>query len=502
MIDTKILREKILNLAMQGKLVSQNSTDEPASELLSRIKKEKEELIKQKNIKRDKHETEIVCIDDAYYKKYSDSSLNKISVPYKLPDGWEWAYLSTISKKIHYGYTASAEKNGNAKFLRITDIQNNNVNWDTVPFCNLSTERLEGLKLTNGDIVVARTGGTIGKSFHIDNLSETAVFASYLIRVQLITENNSLFFKYFLESEEYWRQLDKLSGGTGQPNVNATNLGKIIVPVPPINEQRKIVAKISNLFSVIGVVDSNQNDLEIVGNKLSKKVLNIAMQGKLVKQDLSDESVDVLLEKIKSEKQKLFGEGKIKKKDLKEYIGFPDNYSDSNKIPNSWRLVTLATIGKITSGGTPKSSESKYYNGDIVWVTPADMGKQKNDIYLSDSSKHITSMGLENSSTQLIEKNSIVYSSRAPIGHINIVPFEYSTNQGCKSITPYLIDAKWLYYSMINATDNIKKNASGTTFLEISSSKLSEIKVALPPIEEQIRIANIMNLIHKEISEF
>ena len=147
MIDTKALREKILDLAMRGKLVPQDPNDEPASELLKRIKAEKEELIKQKKIKRDKSETEIFRGDDnLHYEKFADGTVKVIDVPYELPKGWEWVRLINITSRIHYGYTASALTEGDVKLLRITDIQKNRVNWESVPYCNISNTKLDDMQ--------------------------------------------------------------------------------------------------------------------------------------------------------------------------------------------------------------------------------------------------------------------------------------------------------------------------------------------------------------------
>ncbi|HGC9456574.1 TPA: restriction endonuclease subunit S [Streptococcus agalactiae] len=158
------------------------------------------------------------------------------------------------------------------------------------------------------------------------------------------------------------------------------------------------------------------------------------------------------------------------------------------EIPESWNWVKLRNIGSITSGGTPKSSEPSYYGGNITWITPADMGKQQNNKFFAKSSKKITELGLQKSSAQLISKNSIVYSSRAPIGHINIVTEDYTTNQGCKSITPLLVDLIFLYWLLQFRTKDIILRTSGTTFKEISASGFGDTLLPLPPLAEQKRI--------------
>ncbi|HEL2101707.1 restriction endonuclease subunit S [Streptococcus suis] len=157
-------------------------------------------------------------------------------------------------------------------------------------------------------------------------------------------------------------------------------------------------------------------------------------------------------------------------------------------MPERWEWVRLRNLGIITSGGTPKSSEPSYYGGDIIWITPADLGKQQKNKLFSTSSKTITELGLQKSSAQLISKHSIVYSSRAPIGHINIVNDDFTTNQGCKSVTPLLANLDFLYWLLQFRTKDIILRSSGTTFKEISASGFGETLLPLPPLAEQKRI--------------
>lgn len=241
------LRNSLLSLAVQGKLVGQDPNDEPASVLLEKIKDEKDRLIKEKKIKKEKPLPPIAAEE----------------VPYELPKGWEWVRLGAISHNIHYGYTASAlDIDTGVKLLRITDIQNNRVNWSKVPYCEIEANKLEGTMLKNNDILIARTGGTIGKSFIVNNVDEIAVFASYLIRV--ITSNfvSASYIKLFLETNLYWEQLKAMSQGTGQPNVNATSLSNLLVPLAPKYEQEKIVEKINQYNITIDNVNTNVKILE------------------------------------------------------------------------------------------------------------------------------------------------------------------------------------------------------------------------------------------------
>lgn len=258
------LKEAILQLAVQGKLVEQIPDDEPALILLEKIMAEKDRLIKEKKIKKSKPLPQI----------------RPDEVPCKLPNGWEWVRLEALSDKIHYGYNASADFDRNdVRLLRITDIQNNKVNWETVPGCRYSDATLESYGLSNGDILIARTGGTIGKSYLVENLEILAVFASYLIRVVPNKEVLPRYVKLFLESPLYWQQLYEKSMGTGQPNVNGTSLKSLVFPLPPITEQKRIVAKVDQLMALCDDLKAKIEQSQEHNQKLLESVVADVLAG-------------------------------------------------------------------------------------------------------------------------------------------------------------------------------------------------------------------------------
>ncbi len=224
------LNQAILQEAVQGKLVKQDPKDEPASELLKRIKAEK------------------ATLRQAQGKGKKEKPLPPIKpeeIPFEIPENWVWCRLGEICERIHYGFNASAKPNNTGvRLLRITDIQENKVDWHTVPGCDYSESDLENYLLNENDIVIARTGGTIGKTFLVKNIPLKALFASYLIRA---IPSNAVFPEYaklFMESPIYWRQLYDAAGGAAQPNVNGTSLSNLAFPLPPLSEQKRIVAEI------------------------------------------------------------------------------------------------------------------------------------------------------------------------------------------------------------------------------------------------------------------
>lgn len=253
-------KSKILDLAIRGELVPQNPDDEPASVLLERIRVEKEELIKQGKIKRDKKESVIFKGDDnSYYEKLFNGKANCINeqLPFELPEGWEWTRLGCISDAIQYGLSNSAETFGDYRLLRITDIQDGHVDWDSVPFTSI--DEPEKYLLHKNDIIFARTGATVGKSFFITDLPYASVYASYLIRIRLMRGISPNYVYQFFNSNCYWKQVTSKAVGVGQPNCNGTSLKKLFVPLPSKAEQQRIVNKISELFESLGCVEESLN---------------------------------------------------------------------------------------------------------------------------------------------------------------------------------------------------------------------------------------------------
>lgn len=262
MQDIKSLRQSILSDAIQGKLVPQDPTDEPASELLKKIQAEKEQLIADKKIKKPKP---LAPIRDE-------------EKPFVLPKGWEWVRLGEISENIHYWYTASAESiDTGVKMLRITDIQNNQVNRETVPFCSISGLDFWKMKLEENNILIARTGWTVGKSFLIKNVSYNAVFASYLIRVILLQLISPEYIKLFLEWPLYWKQISAWITWSAQPNVNAVTLSNLAFPLPPVAEQQHIVNKVNELMQLCDQLEARVNDAQQQGKLLMESVLSEVM---------------------------------------------------------------------------------------------------------------------------------------------------------------------------------------------------------------------------------
>ena len=180
---------------------------------------------------------------------------------------------------------------GSHKFLRITDIQNGIVNWDTVPFARPSDPDTYLLK--SGDIVFARTGATVGKSFLITETPYPSVYASYLIRIRLLGNLPSEYIYQFFDSACYWSQITDKSVGVGQPNCNGTSLKELLIPLPPINEQLRIIPTVQNLLKYVTIIDTEEKALTSIATAAKAKILDLAIRGKLVPQNQNDEPASI-----------------------------------------------------------------------------------------------------------------------------------------------------------------------------------------------------------------
>lgn len=226
------MQKSILQMAIQGKLVEQREEEGTADELYKQIQEEKQKLIDEGKIKKQKALPEI----------------SEDEIPFDIPDSWKWVRWGEISNSIQYGYNASAKDIGRIKMVRISDIHNNKVSWETVPYCDIKDEEIPQYLLQDNDILFARTGGTVGKSFLVKSVPEKSIYAGYLIRTRYSSRLIPEYLKFFMESELYWSQLRGGTIATAQPNCNGQTLSKMILPLPPLEEQKRIVAKIEELL--------------------------------------------------------------------------------------------------------------------------------------------------------------------------------------------------------------------------------------------------------------
>ena len=246
------LKKSILQEAVQGKLVPQDPSDEPAEALLERIRAEKQRLIKEGKIKKDKHESVIFRRDNSHYEKLDGvERCIDDELPFEIPESWAWVRWRSIAESIQYGYNAPAKREGRIRMVRISDIHENTVAWSSVPFCDIEDSDIPTYLLQPNDILFARTGGTVGKSFLVSEVPCESIYAGYLIRTRYSSLLCPQYLKFFMESPLYWQQLKSGTTATAQPNCNGQTLAKMLLPLPPANEQLRIVENLVRTFAII-----------------------------------------------------------------------------------------------------------------------------------------------------------------------------------------------------------------------------------------------------------
>ena len=226
------MKKSLLQQAIQGKLVEQRPEEGTAEELFAQIQAEKRRLIKAGKIKKEKPLPEIT----------------EEEKPFDIPESWMWVRWGDLSQSIQYGYNAPAQESGRIKMVRISDIQGGKVLWDSVPYCEIKEDDISTYLLGANDILFARTGGTVGKSYLVREVPEEAIYAGYLIRTRYSSLLCPEYLKYYMESQLYWGQLRNGTIATAQPNCNGKTLSKMVLPLPPLAEQKRIVEKLEQLL--------------------------------------------------------------------------------------------------------------------------------------------------------------------------------------------------------------------------------------------------------------
>ena len=524
-MNGKQLKNSILQCAIQGKLVPHDPNDEPASVLLDKIRQEKERLIKEKKIKRDKNASVIYRGEDnSYYEKLLATGEVKCideEVPFEIPKGWEWERWGNISQSIQYGYNAPALEHGAIKMVRISDIQENCVLWDNVPYCQIEENDIDTYLLKVNDILFARTGGTVGKSFLVEEVPERAIYAGYLIRTRYSSLLNPRYMKLFMESQLYWEQLKNGTIATAQPNCNGKTLAKMLLPIPPTKEQVRIVGKLTQLSSFLNNYTLCQERLNLLNEEikeqLKKSILQETIQGKLVPQIAEEGTAHELLEQIKAEKQKLVKEGKLKKSALNDSVIFR---GDDNKyyeqigtnciditddipfdLPCNWCWCRFSNIASMTIGKTPARGEQTYWiNGKYNWVSISDMVDGSS---ISTTKEMVSDLAVkEVFSAPISEKGCLLMSFKLSIGKTSILDIDAFHNEAIITIRP-VIDKEYAMrnylFKVLPLIANLGESKDAIKGKTLNSKSMANLLIPLPPLQEQQRIIEQMNILSKQL---
>ena len=383
-------------------------------------------------------------------------------MPFEIPNSWEWTTVNAIAKSILYGVSESAKTCGKYKLLRITDIQNNDVQWDTVPYTDFDINKAESYLLNDGDILFARTGATVGKSYLVQGLKEEAIYASYLIRVQTYDAVLPQYVKFYFESGYYWEQIVQESVGVGQPNVNGTILGNLNIPIPPIHEQGRIVSELSKWMGIIDRIEQGKIDLRTIIKEAKSKILDLAIHGKLVSQDPNDEAASELLKRINPNAQITCDNG---------------HYQN---LPDSWKIVPMDLLCSLTDGD--KQSGVERINLDVKFLR----GERE--------AKMLTSGRFTSANTLLILVDG---ENSGEVFRTTIDGYQGSTFKQL-SINNYM-NTDYMLQIINMHRQVLRENKVGSAIPHLNKKLFKAIEVPVPPYKEQQRIVEAINLAFKQL---
>lgn len=366
---------------------------------------------------------------------------------------WQKVLLDDIAESIDYGVTASAcaEPVG-PKFLRITDIQDGFVDWNSVPWCSGDTRGVQKALLETGDIVFARTGATTGKSFLIKECPKEAVFASYLIRVRLKDVADARYVAHYFRAPDYWRQITASARGAGQPGVNATSLSQLEIPLPLLGEQRRIA--------------------EILDKADALRAKRRAMLGQL------DSLVDSMFDELFAVKDA------------------PVSLSDSKlDHPKKWPFLLITDVARLATGHTPDRERPSYWNGDIPWISLTDIRDIDGTIAIK-TSQQVSELGIKNSSAVKLPAGTVCFSRTASIGFVTVMGCEMATSQDFVNWVPGpKLDSTYLLWALIRSRQALRAISSGSTHKTIYVRVVERLKILLPPIELQKEFARKVEVV-------
>ena len=517
-MDTKALRQKILDLAIRGKLVPQDPNDEPASVLLERIRAEKQQMVKDGKLKAKdiKNDTVIFLGDDnLHYEKFPDGTVKCIEdeIPFELPEGWEWTRLQAICEPITDGtHKTPTYSDEGFIFLSSKNVTSGHIDWDNIMYIpeSLHNELYARLAPKKNDILLAKNG-TTGVAAIVDR---DCIFDIYVSLALLRIIGYIIYPEYLLStiaSSTIQNYFNSSLKGIGVPNLHLEHIRTTLIPIAPINEQYQIATKLEQLLSFADNIESDKADLQTTIQLTKSKILDLAIRGKVVPQNPDDEPASVLLDRIKEEKEELIKQGKIKrdKKESVIYKGDDNSYYEviasktTNidddlpfELPDGWEWCRLGSIMDICSSKRVLQSEWKkegvpFYRAREI-VKLSETGRVDNDLFISE--EHYQNLKKDYG---IPKSGDLMVSGVGTIGKVYIVCendkfyykdasvlcFQNTYNALYPLYAKLLIDSSFMQKQMSD-------NSKGTTVDTITISTATTYLCILPPINEQKRIAD------------
>ena len=461
-MDTKKLRQKILNLAIHGKLVPQDPNDEPASVLLERIKAEKERLIKEGKIKRSKKPV-----------KTSDTPHYQQDVPFEVPEGWAWTTIEEICSKIGSGSTprgSNYSANG-IPFFRSQNVYNDRLVYDDIKYISEEVhQKMKGTEVLANDLLLNITGGSLGRcavvpaDFNCGNVSQhVCIMRSVLVEPEYF---------HALVLSSYFAKSMKITG-SGREGLPKYSLEQMAFPLPPLSEQQRIVMEIEKLFALIDQIEHSKVNLQTIIKQTKSKILDLAIHGKLVPQDPNDEPAIELLKRINPDFT-------------------PCDNGHSRKLPQGWYSVTANDVCSIIGGVS-------YNKADIqdTGIRVLRGGNIQNGKVIDCFDDVFISLSYQNNDNQVQRGDIIVVASTGSqtligktgfadrdIPKTQIGAFLRIVRPKQKTLSPYIR----LIFQTDAYKDYIRNVAKGSNINNVKNAHLQNFQICLPPLEEQQRI--------------
>ena len=508
-MDTKALRQKILDLAIRGKLVPQNPNDEPASVLLERIRAEKQQMVKDGKLKAKeiKNDTVIFLGDDnLHYEKFPDGTVKCIEdeIPFELPEGWEWTRLQAICEPIPDGtHKTPTYSDEGFIFLSSKNVTSGHIDWDNIMYIpeSLHNELYARLAPQKNDILLAKNG-TTGVAAIVDR---DCVFDIYVSLALLRIIGYIISPEYLLStiaSSTIQNYFNSSLKGIGVPNLHLEHIRTTLIPVAPINEQYRIATKLEQLLSFADNIESDKTDLQTTIQLTKSKILDLAIRGKLVKQNPDDEPASVLLDRIRAEKEELIKQGKIKR-DKKESVIFRGEDNSYylrmgnlietlddwriNDIPYSWGICCL---GEVCDYGNCTNVDTKDIPKTAWILDLEDIEKDTGKVSQKLTLKERNSASTKHS----FHKGQVLYSKLRP--YLNKVVLVDDDGYCTSEILPldfnkYILPEYAKYYLMSPTFLRYANHCSyGVKMPRLGTLDGRKAVLIVPPVNEQKRIAD------------
>ena len=424
---------------------------------------------------------------------------------FMLPEGWVWARLGSLSAQINYGVSNSAERNGSHKLLRITDIDQQKVDWNSVPYTTVDEATAINCKVSDGDILFARIGATVGKTYLATGTARNTVYASYLIRVQALLCDAHYLINFF-DAPYYWEEIGSNAVGSGRPNVNGTVLSSLFVPVPPLAEQRRIVDALGKYLALVDGIERDRAELDVLLAQLKSKVLDLAVRGELTERDQKDEPASELFARIREDKLAMVARGELKPKDVKgdtviftgsdglRYEKRADGKGEAKciekeipfEVPEGWSWSRMERLIQLTSG---------------IDLAKADYNSEHNGIpYITGASNFENGSLIENRWTdkpkRISHRGDLLFTCKGTVGKMAINKFASAhIARQVMAINPYRgVDKLYLQQVLAWHVETIRRKAKG--FIPgIERGVLLKALVPVPPLAEQRRIVRAIEAV-------